>query len=205
MSLPKRAIDTPLQNSCGHHEKINLVLDNYDDLFSDFDPRPYTERALSDDFLRECKKALKDKEHTLQNIEMHLLLPHKIRIARSEANIKKRLMHHFQKHFHEAHTELNQLYQSGVFMLIIGGIMIIMATFYDSDKPLLSFLIVLFEPIGWFSLWTALDKLFRDVKEIKPESDFYRKMSQADIIFNTLNPNHHLLHKQSAKHMRSYS
>ena len=36
---------------------ISIVLDSYDDLFSDFDPRPYRIRALSDDFLLECKKS----------------------------------------------------------------------------------------------------------------------------------------------------
>ena len=30
---------------------ISLVLDSYDDLFSDFDPRDYSQKALSDDFL----------------------------------------------------------------------------------------------------------------------------------------------------------
>ncbi|MBI2151367.1 hypothetical protein HYU21_01420, partial [Candidatus Woesearchaeota archaeon] len=30
---------------------ISLVLDSYDDIFSDFDPRDYSEKALSEDFL----------------------------------------------------------------------------------------------------------------------------------------------------------
>lgn len=41
--------------------EISLVLDTYDDIFSDFDPRPYGERALSSDFLDEAKKAARDK------------------------------------------------------------------------------------------------------------------------------------------------
>ena len=31
--------------------QVSLVLDTYDDIFSDFDPRPYDQRALSGDFL----------------------------------------------------------------------------------------------------------------------------------------------------------
>ena len=33
--------------------EISLLLDSYDDIFSDFDPRPYNQRALSQDFLAE--------------------------------------------------------------------------------------------------------------------------------------------------------
>lgn len=36
--------------------EISIWLDNYDDIFSDFDPRPYSQRSLSDDFLAEAKK-----------------------------------------------------------------------------------------------------------------------------------------------------
>ena len=31
--------------------EISLLLDSYTGIFSDFDPRPYAERTLSDDFL----------------------------------------------------------------------------------------------------------------------------------------------------------
>ena len=41
--------------------EISLIIDTYDDIFSDFDPRPYSQRALSDDFLLEARKASKDK------------------------------------------------------------------------------------------------------------------------------------------------
>ena len=36
--------------------KIFLWLDDFDDIFSDFDPRPYSARELSDDFLDEVRK-----------------------------------------------------------------------------------------------------------------------------------------------------
>ena len=35
--------------------EISLILDTYDDMFSSFDPRPYSQRALSEDFLSEAK------------------------------------------------------------------------------------------------------------------------------------------------------
>jgi len=43
---------------------ITLLLDSYNDIFSSFDPRPYSEKSLSDDLIIECKKAAIDKEES---------------------------------------------------------------------------------------------------------------------------------------------
>ena len=42
-------------------ENIDLVIDSYEDIFSDFDARDHSVKALSDDFLNECRKAANDK------------------------------------------------------------------------------------------------------------------------------------------------
>ncbi len=77
---------------------ISLILDGYDDIFSDFDPRPYSERALSDDFLSECKKAARDKD---EKLELRLMVPGDNRNFKDELKIRKRLKTHFHRHFLE--------------------------------------------------------------------------------------------------------
>ena len=47
---------------------ISLILESYTDIFSDFDPRPYDQRTLSDDFLLECKKAVRRKNKTISDL-----------------------------------------------------------------------------------------------------------------------------------------
>ncbi len=74
--------------------EISIILDTYDDIFSDFDPRPYSERALSDDFLIEANKASRDKASG--QIELIFLIPQKMRNIESEnliksSNLKKNL------------------------------------------------------------------------------------------------------------------
>src|SRR3989344_8520573 len=81
---------------------ISLILDSYDDIFSDFDPRDYSEKSLSDDFLVECKKAAIDKNDKL---ELRFLVPKQKRNLIEEVLIKKRLKEHFQKHFKEKKEE----------------------------------------------------------------------------------------------------
>ena len=50
--------------------EIPLWLDNYNDLFSDFDPRHYSNRALSQDFLEELKRASRDKQTKTVNLKL---------------------------------------------------------------------------------------------------------------------------------------
>lgn len=85
------------QNLSLQMANISIILDNYDDIFSDFDPRPYSERALSHDFLRECKKASIDKDDT--GLELRLMIPKDKRNFATELLIRKRLKAHFLKHY----------------------------------------------------------------------------------------------------------
>ena len=59
--MAKEVQTTLEQTALLKKSEISLSLDNYDDIFSDFDPRPFSQRALSDDFLIEAKKASRDK------------------------------------------------------------------------------------------------------------------------------------------------
>lgn len=80
--------------------EVSLWLDSYDDIFSDFDPRPYSQRALSDDFLEEAKKAVKEKK--TGELELRLLVPHSQRDLEKEIIIKRRLREYFKKKLFDA-------------------------------------------------------------------------------------------------------
>ncbi|MFA5992473.1 MAG: hypothetical protein WC796_02070 [Candidatus Pacearchaeota archaeon] len=161
---------------------ISLVLESYNDLFSDFDPRGYSERAISDDFLVECKRAARDKDI---GFELRLLVPKTKRDINDESKIKKRLKSHFQKHYFEKKKEVNKIRSGGLILTIFGMILLLVATFiYEQERTLFfSFIIIVIEPAGWFTTWIGLEKLFLDPKEEKLESIFYRKMASVTINF----------------------
>lgn len=168
-----------------YKSKISLQLSSYDSIFSDFDPRPTSERALSDDFLSEAKKASIDKE---ENIELSFLIPRSQRRSSEEAIIKKRLKEHFKKHFKIITLEKQKIRKEGFFLCIIGIILMLIATFviYSGKKTLLySFLIVLLEPSGWFSFWEGLHSIVFKPREKNPELNFYKKMSLSLISFES--------------------
>ena len=78
---------------------ISLILEGYHDIFSNFDPRPYSEKALSDDFLSECRRAARDKDE--QRLELRFMIPKARRDTAEENKIKHRLKEHFHKHYRE--------------------------------------------------------------------------------------------------------
>src|SRR3989344_2146248 len=162
---------------------ISLILDSYDDIFSDFDPRPYNVKALSDDFLSECKRASADKN---KELELRFLVPRHKRKTNDEYEIRKRLRNHFQKHFKEKESEIKEIKRNGLTWFFIGAIVMIGATFlykYEDFNFFFTFLLVMSEPAGWFFFWEGLDKVFIEAKKKKPDYEFYRKMNKARIYF----------------------
>jgi hypothetical protein len=160
---------------------ISLILDSYDDIFSDFDPRHYTERALSDDFLLECKKASVDKE---DQIELRILVPKNKRVYPDEAKIKKRLKEHFHKHYKEKEKEIKKIKASGFLWFFVGvALMVFGVILFEKEGFIFTLLLIMSEPAGWFFFWEGLGKVFMESKKKKPDYDFYRKMSHAEILF----------------------
>lgn len=164
---------------------ISLILDSYNDMFSDFDPRGYSERALSDDFLRECIKSSADKEN---DIELRLLVPKHKRNITDEIRIKKRLKDHFNKHFVEKKNEMLKIKFFG-FLMILGGMAIMFfayllySDFFNISEMARNILLVITEPSGWFFFWIGGEKLVYGVREKKPSYEFYKKMSKAKVYF----------------------
>ncbi|VVB78376.1 Uncharacterised protein [uncultured archaeon] len=168
---------------------ISLVLDSYDDLFSDFDPRPYASRGLSDDFIFECKKAVRDKGGIT---ELRLLIPANKRNMREEGIIKKRLKEHFKKHFREEHKIIKRIKREGLLWFFIGSIILVISTFLFEFKGNLTntylrvffdFLFIISQPAGWFTFWEGLGKIFIVAREESPDYEFYKKMMDCNVYF----------------------
>lgn len=159
--------------------EISLRIERYEDIFSDFDIRPYSRRSLSVDFLDEIKRASYDKEDN--GIEIDLYVPAHIRNESTEATIKERLKEHFRKHYHLLSNEKKQIIKRGTMMVALGIISMLVASFVLFKDPsknlLLSFLVVFLEPAAWFLLWEGMDIIMFTSKNIDHQLHFYKKMS----------------------------
>jgi len=77
--------------------EINLWLDSYDDMYSDFDSRQFGKRRISEDFLYELRTELKYKKQPVS--DMVLLLPQAQRNKEAEKIITNSLADFFNSRF----------------------------------------------------------------------------------------------------------
>lgn len=165
--------------------EISLWLDTYDDIFSDFDPRPYSQRRLSDDFLWEARKASRDKASG--QVELKFLIPKHKKKVRQEKLIKQRLREHFKKHFGIIKKEVRHTIKMGILFILAGIILMLGASLILSQSKdgnfLINFFIVFLEPGGWFLFWEGLGLVIFEAKKKRPQLKFYEKMAKCEISF----------------------
>ena len=185
MTFKNKSIKNPKELL--NKSEISIIIDDYEDIFSDFDPRPFSHRALSDDFLIEAKRASADK--SIEDLELKFLLPAHERRLSQEKIIRRRLREHFIRHFNIQLKEKFKILRKGSSFLVAGIIFMMITTFllykFHESSLGLSFLIILLEPAGWFSFWEGLNILFFESKHVNPDLDFYKKMAHVKISFWT--------------------
>jgi len=165
------------------HANISLILNSYEDIFSSFDARSYSERSLSVDFLGECKRAARDKDDV--GIELILCVPRAKRNLNDEIKIKKRLREHFHRHSLEKGNEIRKIKKSGTSWVILGGLLIfgVALGLVEIKSNLLLSLLSIFQIPGWFLVWEGLGKILLESRTVEPDYTFYKRMSDAQINF----------------------
>lgn len=166
---------------------ISIWLDRYDDIFSDFDPRPYSERTLSDDFLIQVKKVSDEQEGNVK--ELKLSLPANERSNEHENFITKKLSTHFKKNHGQYTKKYKSLCIKGLLCALTGIIVMLTASYVSiqrSDSFLMHAILVVFEPAGWFLVWWGLETIFYKAKKDKIEREFYTKLSNSKISFYSI-------------------
>jgi hypothetical protein len=164
--------------------EISVWLDTYDDLFSDFDPRPYDQRAISADFIEEAKVFSREKQSG--QFELVLLIPRKLQDAEKEKVILPRLHESFGHNRQRLRQEIKKIRLNGT-RLILGSMVLLLAATWISMIPnktwLVNFSLILLEPAGWFTIWNGLDLLFFAPGKKQADLDFYQRMADCQIVF----------------------
>lgn len=165
--------------------EVSMILKGYNYIFSDFDPRGLHERSISDDFLREARKAVVDREGG--EFELNFMVPHGIRNQTEENVIKKRLHEYFQQQADRLGSVRRKKVRRGLFFAMTGLVLMFIATWllyiFKEQFFVFSFLVVLLEPAGWFFFWEGLDDVVFEADPNREERNFYQKMTRAKISF----------------------
>jgi hypothetical protein len=174
-----------LQSELFKQGNVSLILDSYNDIFSSFDPRPYSEKALSDDFLIECKRAARDKDD--HGFELILSVPKSKRNVNDEFKIKKRLRDHFHKHSIQEEKQMDRVRKEG-FSWILAGVVVMFAVLMGMLKIENAFFqafLTLLEIPSWFLIWEGMGKIFFETRKLEPDYIFYKKMATSEILFTS--------------------
>ncbi len=167
------------------HNSIVLVISDYNDIFSNFDPRSYSVRSLSVDFIDETKRASIDK--AIGGLKLQLIVPGRLRDQDLEIVIKRRLKAHFKKHLKKIHIQNRRMIHKGIAFIIAGAATMFLATLflfrYAEQDMFKHFMLILLEPAGWFFFWEGLNLIIFETEHKKPEEEFYKKMAACAIKF----------------------
>lgn len=164
--------------------EVSIWLDSYDDLFSDFDPRPYAQRAISDDFIAAVRKVIQVKKSG--GFELTLLMPKSSRDEKTEALVRKRILGFFQGQFSHHQREIRRMRREGLILTVASIAVLFTAASLPQmglDEYLKNFLQVLLTPGGWFMIFNGLDNIFYKPRQKKLEAEFCRKLSRSRIAF----------------------
>ncbi|MEK6830011.1 MAG: hypothetical protein AABY15_07890 [Nanoarchaeota archaeon] len=172
------------------HEEVSEVrvaIDTYDDIFSDFDPRPDSVRGFSQDFLVEAERAVMSKNS--ERINFVIMIEKEKRNLGEETTINNRLKKYFSKYYEIMKKKKKKVIKKGIFFTVAGIILMFAATFllfkFRQESILTSFFVILLEPGGWFLFWKGLELVLFEAKDATPDLKFYERMVNSSIRFDS--------------------
>ena len=177
--------DSPEQEELSELREITIQLDTYDDIFSDFDPRPYPQRELSEDFLKEIQRRyMEDKRG---RFEVHFTIPSTERDTKEEALIKKRLREHFA--FVVAReAEIIRNTKARGYLYILAGAAVLLSDVFalavlNESSIFYRILSVLLVPAGWYGMYTGMGKVIDEPFSSAEKKKLYEKFERANYVF----------------------
>ena len=166
--------------------ELVVRLDTYDDIFSDFDPRPHARRELSDDLLKELGRRY--RENPKGGPEVRFYIPAYAREPKLEGVIRKRLKEHFGQERQKVKAQIKAHRHKGMRYMGIGFALLLAQLLITLWKPgeLWSEMVgLILTPAGWFSLWTGMEKTVEVPYALEQQRAFLDKFAKCNYIFMT--------------------
>jgi len=169
-------------------KEIAIVIDTWDDIFSDFDPRPLNERILSEDFIIELKRRY--KETRKGSFIVTIYAPVSLKDEKSESMVIQRLKRHFKHKFLQRQKEVIRLRIRGIVFVIMGVCFLTFLTLAAYFKWFSELSIevagIVVMPLGWFGIWEGFSKIVDTSPKSIREEVLFNKLSKAQFQFKYL-------------------
>jgi hypothetical protein len=163
---------------------MDIWMDGYNDIFSDFDPAPYSKRAISADFVEEVMRRTSE-EHD-EDIELRMSVPQAMRSQKTETIIKKRLREYFLLKKKKYEQLVKNERTKGVIYFVGGFLMLssfIVLEIFLAQHVAVKLLAAVMAPFGWFGVWEGTSHLLEGPEKFSSKKDFYTKLAKAKFEF----------------------
>lgn len=161
--------------------EIAIVIDDWDDIFSDFDPRPLNQRVLSEDFITELKKRY--RETPRGEFMVVIYAPGFLRNKDSEKMVTLRLKKHFRLRALQRHKDIVRVRVRGCVFVLFGVFFLTFLTlaayFKLFSHLVLEIIGIVVMPLGWFGLWEGFSKIVDTSPHFLSEQGLYNKLARA--------------------------
>lgn len=167
-------------------KEISIILDVWDDIFSDFDPRPLNERALSEDFINELKKRY--RETAKGDLLISFFAPQNLKDEQSETMVIHRLRRYFKDRASQKRHDIRRMWARGGAFVLFGLASLSSITLVSYFHVVADFterlLEILFVPLGWFGIWEGFLQLVNASPRFAQDEKLYRKLAAAEYHFH---------------------
>lgn len=171
--------------------EIAIAIDTWDDVFSDFDPRPLSERILSEDFIIELKQRY--RETSKGDFIVTICAPQSLEDRKSERTVSKRLKRHFQHRALMRRKENTRIRMRGIVFVLCGICFLTfltLAAYYKWFNDLaINIISIVVMPLGWFGIWEGFSKIVDISTSFIQKERFYDKLSKAQYHFKYIAAN----------------
>jgi len=160
-------------------QKVDIALDSYDDIFSDFDPSPFQTRLMSEDFLNELHG--RHTETSKGTFTVSFTLPKALRSEKTESLVRKRIKDYFREMHKKVDKRISDEKKEGIVRIVAGvgiGIAILVVPYLSNPHfaPMLSVL-------SWYVLWTGYGHLFDTSPRLEKKRIFAERFMKAEYVF----------------------
>ncbi len=166
-------------------KEVSIAIDTWDDIFSDFDPRPLGERVLSEDFLAELKKRY--RETRTGRFLISICAPVSLEDAQAEKVVIQRLKRDFKHKVLQRQKEIMRIRLRGAVFVMFGvcnlGILTLITYFKVFNQLNTELLAIILMPLGWFGIWEGFSKIIDTSPMIIQEEKLFNKLANADYKF----------------------
>jgi hypothetical protein len=166
---------------------IEVSLDDYNDVYDDWDPSPFKKRDIEDEFNDFIVISSEDIP-IKHRIKIVLYLPNSKKDEKKESTLKSAYQNYYNFAMHRLSKDKSNLNKKNSVYLILSLLFLSFGyLFIKSDQNI--FLNVLQEGIfigGWVFLWEFFTNTFISKRDLVREYKLYQRLFDADIQFTYL-------------------